>query len=220
MTKQIQAALAMIHSGMAISLGGGNHMKSLAKVIADSELRDIRICSPSEATITYCQQLGLTLDRNLTHTDLAFDGCDCIDENLSALKSNGAIFTYEKRHALLSDQFVILSPASRYQPQLDAATPLTIELIEAALPLVTACAKRLGLRYQLREAANYMGYTRTRDGNLLVDCFADTWQNIAVVNQQFSQLPGVLDTSWFDGIVTSLLLETADEDTQLIRKEN
>lgn len=192
MTQQIDAALKMIQSGMPISLGGGNHIKMLAKAIADSPLENVQICSPSEATVAYCRELGLTVDQTLTHTVFAFDGCDSADINLNVLKSGGAIFTYEKRNALLSDNFVILAGTNRYAESLDEKVPLTVELIDAAVPLVEAVCDKFNLEHQIREANNYMGYTRTRDGNLLIDCKASDWHEISAIDQALTALPGYL----------------------------
>jgi len=170
--------------------------------------RTVMVCSPSEATKHAYRELGLTADQAATNIDIAFDGYDSADFQLRLLKSNGVILTDDKRNALLAKQVFILLGVARYQAVLDPQTPLTVELIDANLPLVLATAKAFGLRTQLRQASNYMG--TTRNSNLLVDFFASDWQNIDQIEQSLIALPGVLVTSLFAGIVTKLLIEDLD----------
>ena len=209
MTEQIYAALAMIAPNMTISLGGGRHMLVLAEALAATHPA-VTVCSPSEATEHACRELGLTVDQAATNIDIAFDGCDSVDSQLRLLKSNGAIFTDEKRNAMLAKQVVILLGVAHYQAVLDSKTPLTVETIDASLPLVLATGNKFGLRKQLRKASNYMGATRTRNGNLLVDLFAFDWQNIDQIDHALTALPGVLATSLFVDIATKLLIENLD----------
>lgn len=218
MTKQIQAALAMIESGMAISLGGGNHIKQLAQAIAASSLTDLRICSPSEATVATCRELGLTVDLDLTATDIAFDGCDQVTKGFDALKSGGAIFTYEKRNAMLSQQFVLLVGADRYVPDFNGQVPLTIEALDAAIPLVQQVAAQFHTTAKVREASNYMGFTRTRDGNKVIDLQLPPETKGHDFAQRLESLPGVVATSLFEGLVTTILLETTDGNIQRIER--
>ncbi|WP_125710310.1 ribose-5-phosphate isomerase A [Lacticaseibacillus porcinae] len=218
MSKQIQAALAMIHSGMAISLGGGNHIKQLAEAIASSTLTDLRICSPSEATVATCRTLSLTVDQSLTATDLAFDGCDQVTAQFDALKSGGAIFTYEKRNAMLTKQFVLLVGAERYVPEFDRQVPLTVEALDVAIPLVQQVADVFHTTATLRDASNYMGLTRTRDGNVVIDVTLPEGADVFDFAHRFEQLPGVVATSLFSGLVHTILLETADGDVQQLER--
>ena len=219
MSKQNQAALAMIHSGMAVSLGGGNHIKQLAQAIAASSLTNLHICSPSEATVATCRDLGLTVDQSLTTTDIAFDGCDQVTEQFAALKSGGAIFTYEKRHAMLSRQFVLLVGADRYVAEFDGQVPLTIEALDTAIPLVQNIAAEFQLSSKLRVASNYMGYTRTRDGNVILDLSIPDSTDIRAVAQRLENLPGVVATSLFEHLVTTILLETTDGNVQRLERQ-
>lgn len=218
MSKQIQAALAMIESGMAISLGGGNHIKQLAQAIAASSLTDLRICSPSEATIATCRELGLTVDLGLTATDIAFDGCDQVTTHFEALKSGGAIFTYEKRNAMLSQQFVLLVGEERVVPEFDGQAPLTIEALDVAIPLVQQVASQFHTTPNLRQASNYMGFTRTRDGNVVIDLPLSAETKVHALAQRLENLPGVVATSLFEGLVTTILLETSDGDVQRLER--
>lgn len=219
MSKQIDKALSLIKSNDKISLGGGNHIKMLAKAVKDSQLENISICSPSEATISYCRELGLNIDQSIANIDIGFDGCDSVDKSLQALKSNGAIFTYEMRNAILSKRFVILTGDAHYADELSVEVPLTLEVIDASLPLVRQIANQYNLKIKVREASNYMGYTRTRDGNLIIDCFSSDWHEIHQINLDLVSLPGVLGSSLFTNLITDVLIESETGEINCVRKE-
>ncbi|WP_199250843.1 ribose-5-phosphate isomerase A, partial [Companilactobacillus bobalius] len=59
----------------------------------------------------------------------------------------------------------------------------------------------------------------TPNGNGLVDCHFDDWENIDLINSKLSQMTGVLGTSYFKNIVTDALLAT-DDDVKHIKKED
>lgn len=220
MTEQIRLALAAIKPGMTVSIGGGSHMKMLADALQTANIKDLTLTTPSEETADYVRNLGLNLVDWPTTIDLAFDGCDSADAHGNLLKSNGAIFTYEMRNALLAQQFIILAPAAKRTPQLDANVPLTVELLDTAEPLVRRTAHFYHLTVAKRTAANYMGYTRTRAGNLLLDLQGSDWHNIAAIDQSLGGLPGVVATSFFNQLADTIITENTDGSAQALRKES
>ena len=217
MTEQIAAALALIQPHQVVSLGGGRHMQALADGIVARVLPGIQICSPSEVTLAYCQILGLPTTTQIA-SDIAFDGCDSADKDLNLLKSNGGIHFYEKLHAQASHAYVILTAQKNVNAQLNAAVPLTLEVVSAASEQVMASAKLLGLQAKRRVATTYMGYTRTRDGNELIDCTMAEWTDIAKVDHLLASLPGVVATSYFAHLATLLLIETPDGQVHEIKQ--
>lgn len=86
-------AFSKIKPHMTVSLGGGPNVFNLAQEIAHHNEIDLTLCSPSELTRLNCQKLGLKVVNlnQISHIDLAFDGCDSVDYNFNALKSNGGI---------------------------------------------------------------------------------------------------------------------------------
>lgn len=220
MTQQIDLALARIKPHMAVSIGGGNHMKHLADAIYAADVPDLTLTTPSEETADYARQLGLTINDHPASIDLAFDGCDSADLHGNLLKSNGAIFTYEKRNAMLADQVIILTPASKLQDKLDNTVPLTVELLDAAEPLVRQLADNYQLTVSKRAAGNYMGFTRTRDGNVLIDLLGQDWHDLATIDAALSRLPGVVATSFFNRLADVIITESTNGTAQVMRKED
>lgn len=219
MTAQIQQALALIQPGMTVSLGGGRHMQWLAEAIAHSTLTDLQLCSPSALTLADCRQLQLPICEQPVKIDLAFDGCDSVDQQFNLLKSNGGIHTDEHLFAQLAEQYVILTETAKVTPRLNPQVPLTVEVLPAAAPALLAHAAHLGLTAQVRVAANYQGYVYTRAGNVLVDCQAMNWDNLAGLNAMLLQYTGVVATSYFPQAATMVLAETDNGEVQVLRKE-
>ena len=212
--------LTKIKPGMTISLGGGSNVFNLAKAIAKSNL-DITLCSPSEITCLRGKDLGLniqTLD-NINHIDLAFDGCDSVDYRFNALKSMGGIHLFEKIAAQMADEFVFLLPYERIKKELDAKIPLCLEVAPPCAKQVQAYLESLQLNNQIRQDSTVAAYSRSPLGNYLIDIHNENWHDIAKLNAQICRQNGVISSSLFEGLVTSLITKKDDEIIELKKGE-
>lgn len=217
MSKQIDAALAMIQPGMTVSLGGGSHVASLADAMHAANFTGI-VISPSELTRAYCREIGLQVSDELRVSDLAFDGCDGIDTHFNLLKSNGGIFVDEQAYAQQAKQYIIMAPLAKYAETFSATVPLTIAVAADQVAAVLIGLRAQGLDAKLRVAANYMGYVRTNHGHLLVDVHSADWQDIAKVEAQVRALTGVVDTSYLRAAADVLIAEEEDGQVQILHK--
>ena len=70
----------------------------IVDLTSGAEQLDIKVVTPSWETKQKCEEAGLTVIplSEATEVDVAFDGCDQVDEHLHALKSGGGIHTDEK----------------------------------------------------------------------------------------------------------------------------
>jgi Ribose 5-phosphate isomerase len=214
----IAAALKMIKPQMTVSFGGGRTVGRLIRAIKEPT---IKIASPSEQTRQLCLELGIPIVSlpQVKKFDLAFDGCDSLDENLNALKSNGGIHTFEKLYAQLADRYVIMAPIERFKEELNPDVQLTLEVLDLAIPQVITKVEKLGGSAKIRQASEMAGMVRTPNGNGLVDIHFENWTNISEINRQLAQMTGVMGTSYFENIVTDALLAT-DKDVKHIKKED
>lgn len=214
----IAAALKMIKPQMTVSFGGGRTVGRLIRAIKEPT---IKIASPSEQTRQLCLELGIPVVSlpQVKKFDLAFDGCDSLDENLNALKSNGGIHTFEKLYAQLADRYVIMAPIERFKEELNPDVQLTLEVLDLAIPQVITEVEKLGGSAKIRQASEMAGMVRTPNGNGLVDIHFENWTNISEINRQLAQMTGVMGTSYFENIVTDALLAT-DKDVKHIKKED
>ncbi len=139
-----------------------------------------------------------------------FDGCDSLDANWHALKSNGGIHTLEKLYAHQAKRYVILAPASRATSTLNTDLPLCLEVVAPAVQPVIAQLEHLGGRAEQRTATQVAGFSRTPLGNPLIDAYFDQADQLIAAATQLQPATGVIGTSYFDHEVTDLISFTAD----------
>lgn len=206
-------AAGKVKDGMTVSLGGGHNVMNLAQELSKSTFTNTTLFSPSELTRQSCQNLGLTVHPldEVNHIDLAFDGCDSVDFNFNALKSGGGIHLFEKIAAQMSDEYILLLPEERIQKQLSAKVPLCLEVAEPAANKILTKCRQLNLKASIRLGEKVAAFARSPQGNLLIDIYADSWEKIDQINDQLSKENGVIASSYFANLVTSLITEKDQE---------
>jgi ribose 5-phosphate isomerase A len=205
MGKLIEVAKSMIKPQMTVSFGGGRTVSKLVKSLVDI---DIQVSTPSEMTRELCLELNIPVISimEINRFDLAFDGCDSLDENLNALKSNGGIHTFEKLYANLADKYVIMAPKEKFASKLNPAVPLTLEVLDQAILQIIKEVQFLGGRGIVRQSKDIAGMVRTSNGNGLIDCYFEDWEKIDQIDAVLTEQNGVLGTSYFKNLVTDALL--------------
>lgn len=217
MEKLIEEARDLIEPNMNVSFGGGRTVGRLIRSITD---KSIKVSSPSEMTRDLCRELDIPVVplEQVDHFDLAFDGCDSLDDNLNVLKSNGGIHTFEKLYANLAKRYIILAPKSRSTKTLNVEIPLCLEVMELAIPQVKVEVEKLGGKVEVRQSSEMAGMVRTVNGNALVDCHFNNWDRIDEIDTKLAQMTGVVGTSYFKNLVTDALLSTDSDVIHLQRK--
>lgn len=218
MEQLIETAVKMIKPGMTVSFGGG---RTVGRLIRALDVPNIKVSSPSEMTRKLCLDLKIPvvpLDQ-VNKFDLAFDGCDSLDYQLHALKSNGGIHTFEKLYANLADRYIIMGPQEKFTKELNPKVQLTLEVLDLAIPQVISKVSQLGGVAEIRQSNDMAGMVRTVNGNGLVDCHFDDWSEIDGIDETLAQMTGVIGTSYFKTQVTDALLAT-DNDVKHIKKED
>ena len=210
----VQQAISLIKPGMTVGFGGGSTVGLLVKQAANL-VNQIQVLTPSPTTRQLATVLGYTVidSQYCDRIDIAFDGCDQLDHQHSALKSGGGIHTNEKIIATLADEYWLLAPQSRLVTHFDIKTPLVLEVLPAALALVMHQVAACGGQPTVRTAANRDGLTLTDNGNLLIDCQFPTYTELPKINQRLSALAGVVETSFFDHLVTNAIIGDEQKET-------
>lgn len=100
--KMISAKLALpyIKDNMIVGLGGGTTMGYVVNFLEKNKVSKIKIVTPSQHTKELCLEAGYEVIETgmINHVDVAFDGCDYVDENLYALKSRRRYSYGRKTH--------------------------------------------------------------------------------------------------------------------------
>lgn len=213
----VQQALTLIKPQMVVGFGGGTTVGELVKEAAN-HVNDITVVTPSPTTRQLATILGYTVidTQYCDRIDIAFDGCDQLDHHGNALKSGGGIHANEKIIASLADEYWLLTMQERLVDQFDTKTPLVLEVLPAGLSLAMRTISELGGQATIRTATNRDGFTLTDSGNLLIDCHFPSYDNLHELNSELSALAGVVETSYFDRLVSNALL--GDAETQTINQ--
>lgn len=206
-----EAAYSLIRNGMTIGLGGGRTIQYLIEFIQMGSL-DVKVVTPSMTTALNCQKHGITVIPTwLTgHVDIAFDGCDQVDEDLNALKSGGAIHTQERIIAAMADEYVLLVDAGKLVQKLTFEFPVSVEVVPEAFTFVKERLEKMGAQVAWRTAGNKDGAIVSDQGNPILDAVFSKVDDIAGLNQALMMIPGVVDTSLFVNMASKALVATDD----------
>lgn len=213
-------AFKLIPPSGVIGLGGGTTIRYLVELLKGTSF-DIKVVTPSLETKRLCEEAGLvvleTMDVN--HVDIAFDGCDEVDENFYALKSGGGIHTLEKLVAQMATDYVLLVDESKYVPNLTMKHPITLEVLKEAMSYVKEQVEILGGHATYRKSDGTGEWTVTEHGNYLLDVMFKELENPLAMNHQLNKMAGVLETSLFTSEVTKVLVTSEIESKLLSREE-
>jgi ribose 5-phosphate isomerase A len=207
-----KACMDFIRPNHIIGLGAGATMAYLAGFIAESPAlaETITLVSSSFKTRAYLQQreLNVKMATQLSHIDVYFDGCDCFDAKLNALKSGGGIHTSEKILAAMADEFILVGDESKLIPQWDNTYPLVIEILPEALLFIekTVKIKYPDVTFDLRLSKQKDGAVITENGNYLADLTFPAFSAPELLDRDIKQLPGIVGHSLFYGMATKAII--------------
>ncbi|TGA98730.1 ribose 5-phosphate isomerase A [Sporolactobacillus shoreae] len=201
-------ALKIIPQHSIVGLGGGSTISYLIDFIKENKSLDLKIVTPSKKTKLLCLAGGLNVlyTETVDHVDLAFDGCDQVDEQLHALKSGGGIHTKEKLIASMADDYILLVDESKFVKKLTFELPVVLEVLGDAVSYVKRKAENLGGKPVMRQSAAKDGFTVSDNGHPLMDVFFTDVTDIDGLDRDLRSISGVIDTSLFSGVVTRALV--------------
>ncbi|MDN3955099.1 ribose 5-phosphate isomerase A [Sporolactobacillus laevolacticus] len=201
-------ALDIIQNHSVIGLGGGSTISHLIEFIREKPNFKISVVTPSTSTRLLCLKNGLDVLHTelVDHIDLAFDGCDQVDEQLNALKSGGGIHTKEKLIASMADDYILLVDESKFVPVLTFEKPVVLEILEDSMAYVQKNAELLGGKPIMRQSNAKDGFTVSDNGHLLMDVYFNHVADISKLESDLQAIHGVIDTSLFVNVATKALV--------------
>lgn len=219
--KCAREALRYIKDNTIIGLGGGSTISYLISFIKEAGL-NIEIVTPSFKTESLCIENGLKVlpTWSVNKVSVAFDGCDEVDENLTALKSGGGIHTKEKIIATMADDYILLVDESKVVKKLEFKYPIVLEILPESKALVEREIEKLGGIPKIRTSSSKDGVTISDNGLYLMDVEfnRDDIKDIASLNDNLKKIVGVLDTSLFYNIATKAIV-VSENGVRLIEVE-
>lgn len=208
-------AAALVEDGMRVGLGTGS-TTAFALEELGRRVREEGLTLVGTPTSTAAERLArvhglqlVTLDE-IERLDIALDGADEVDGNLTLIKGRGAAHTREKVVASIADRFVVLVDESKMVEKLGSRAPVPVEVLPMAVHPVEMELKRLGGRTTLRMASRKDGPVVTDQGFWIVDVRFDAIDDAAALDHAIKHIPGVLDHGIFVGYATDVVVGETD----------
>ena len=201
-------AIKYIKSGMIIGLGGGRSIAYLIEHIKEDKNLNVKIVTPSTKTRLLCIENGLEVLHtcSVDKVDVAFDGCDQVDENLNALKSGGGIHTKEKLIASMAKEYILLVDEAKVEKTLTFKAPVVLEILEDSLKYVERKVSELGGKSVVRISDIKDGFTISDNGNLLMNVAFNDVKDMYKLNNSLINICGVIETSLFTDVITKAIV--------------
>lgn len=211
-----RAALDHVKPGMKLGLGSGSTAAHFIEGLGERVRGGLQVlCVPTSlATKTQAEKLGISLT-TLDQTpalDLAVDGADEIDDELTLIKGGGGCLLREKIVAASSRRMIVIADASKRVKQL-GKFPLPVEV--AAFGVKSTA-------YKIQQAAAWAGCKgpismRVRDrkpfvtenGNVILDCAFGSIAEPPKLAAALSSIPGVVEFGLFIKLASLAIIGTA-----------
>ncbi|KAG8226880.1 hypothetical protein J437_LFUL005639 [Ladona fulva] len=220
--KKAAACLAVddyVKDNKIIGIGSGSTIvyavERLSERVQQENLK--LVCIP-----TSFQARQLILQHNLTlgdletnpSIDLAIDGADEVDNDLTLIKGGGGCLTQEKIVASCAKEFIVICDQGKDSMILGEKYKkgIPIEVIPMAyVPIRNKIFSRYGGELILRMGKAKAGPVVTDNGNFILD-----WQFPQVsldwdhINKELKMIPGVVETGLFVGMATKVFIGRSD----------
>lgn len=207
-----------VRDGMKIGIGSGSTIVFAVERIkqrVDKEGLKL-VCVPTSFQAReLIVKANLPLGDLIQHPvlDLAIDGADEVDANLNCIKGGGGCHLQEKLVASAAKTFVVVADDSKKQQVLGTSwrKGIPLEVVGMAEKLVSVAVERLGGKPMLRLCTGgKAGPVVTDNGNLIIDADFGQVTDVAKLNEQLIQIPGVVETGLFVNMVTCCFFGTKD----------
>jgi ribose 5-phosphate isomerase A len=232
-----QSIDSYVRSGMKVGLGTGSTayfaVERLGQRLSDGSLKDIVAVPTSEATRQQAVKLGVpltTLDET-SRLDVAIDGADEVDRNLSLVKGGGGALLREKLVEKAASKFVCIVDESKLCQRLGPGFPLPVEITPFChqhtirqLKLIPGLADArpvLRLGNISNNKVDGENIAVTDNGNYIVDIHFDSPIADAMeLARQLKMTCGVVDHGLFVDMADVLIVGMKDGSIRVVEKGN
>jgi len=198
---------AFVKSGHRVGIGSGSTVVYAVERIAERVKEDNfqLTCVPSSFQARQLiVEYGLVLsDLEITpKLDVAIDGADEVDSDLTLIKGGGGCLLQEKIVINAADEFVVVADyrkdSSDLGQQWKKGVPIEV------LPLAYRCVqleieRRFGGKAIVRQAKAKAGPLVTDNGNFIIDWHFDAVLDWAKFGTELNNIPGVVEHGLFIG---------------------
>lgn len=218
-------AVEYVRDGMVVGLGTGSTaafaIRALGQRVAQGlAVQTIATSGESERLARELSIEVVTLEDEPV-IDLTIDGADEVDPNLDLIKGMGGALLREKIVATASTREVIIVDPSKKVRKLGTKSPLPIEVIPFAWPLVHRELMEGGLRSKLRTAKDGQDTYETDNGNLVLDCvFPEGIDDPSRMESQINRMAGVVENGLFIGLTHIVIVGNEDGSCEILERSS
>uniref|UniRef100_A0A8C5I4E1 Ribose-5-phosphate isomerase n=1 Tax=Gouania willdenowi TaxID=441366 RepID=A0A8C5I4E1_GOUWI len=212
-----------VQNNQVVGVGSGSTIvyavNRLAERVREEKLNIVCVPTSFQARQLILQH-GLTLSDLDRHPelDVAIDGADEVDSDLTLIKGGGGCLTQEKIVAGCAKHFIVIADFRKDSKALGQQWKkgVPIEVIPMAyFPISRMIAKRFGGVANLRMAVSKAGPVVTDNSNFILDWKFERGQNWKEVNTEIKMIPGVVDTGLFVGMAERAYFGMEDGSVQV-----
>jgi ribose 5-phosphate isomerase A len=205
-------ALELLPDPCRIGLGSGRTTAAFIHYLGEEVKRGkrVRAVPTSQTTANLARSLGIPLDtlESDEPLDVTIDGADEVrPDTLDAVKGWGAALTRERVVAAASKQQVLIVTAEKLVSRLGERGRLPVEVLPFAAPFcrcrIEALSAPGGLRVRIRGGDQPV---LTDNGNWVLDVQVPPLDDPATLNRDLLAIPGVIDTGFFLGTASMVLV--------------
>ena len=207
-----ERALTFVEDGDVEGLGTGRAASAFVHALGERIKAGLRVrgIPTSLATERLAGGLGIplaTLDE-VEGLDITVDGADEVDPQLDVIKGYGGALIREKIVAAASRRLVILVGPEKLVPVLGTRGRLPVEVVPFGASTCARKLRALGYEARLREADG--APVESDNGNAILDCRVGAIRDPVVLERSLVEIPGVIGTGLFLGMVETVVIEHPD----------
>ena len=216
-------AVQYVRDGMVVGLGTGSTAEFAIRALGERVGKGLKVqtIATSDESERLARELSIevvTLEDEPV-VDLTIDGADEVDPNLDLIKGLGGALLREKIVATASTREVIIVDPSKKVQKLGTRSPLPIEVIPFAWPLVHRELMEGGLRSKLRPAKDGQATYETDNGNLVLDCaFPDGIDDPLQMESRINRMAGVIENGLFVGLTHIVIVGNEDGTCEILER--
>lgn len=213
-----RAAVRRVKSDARIALGTGSTAAYAVRALAERKTPGPECVASSRATAELAAGLGVQVRelREDDEFDVMIDGADEVDPRLDLTKGGGGALLREKLLARLSKELLILVDHTKLVPRLGSQSPIPVEVVPFARPVLVRQLRDQRINAALRMTAD--GTPRLTDnGNEILDLTVPApLEDPLELDRALHAMTGVVETGLFLGMADRVYVGLPDGTVQEI----
>lgn len=215
------AAVELIPNNAVVGLGSGSTLvyfiQELGARVRQRKLKIAGVPTSYQARFLARQyDIPLWDPMDVESVDIAVDGADEVDPTGHLIKGAGGAHVMEKLIAACAKQFIVVVDERKCVKTLGERTTIPIEVIAPALAFVMRRLRELGGTPVMRNGNGKVGPVISDLGHPIIDVQFGLIADVARLDQQLNDLPGVLGHGLFVGMTDQVIVARSPAERPII----